>query len=72
MIEKDRAQSRSRRQALALAAALTATVLTAIAAVGGLSRWSGTPRSVAPVASQVVQQVPAPAPAPAQPDEMDD
>ena len=49
------------RQALALAAMLTATVLTAIAAVGGLTRWSApAPRSTSQPVPTIVQQAPAP------------
>jgi hypothetical protein len=48
------------RQALALAAMLTATVLTAIAAVGGLTRWSAAaPASTSQPAPTIVQPAPA-------------
>ena len=49
------------RQALALAAMLTATVVTAIAAVGGLTRWStAAPPTTAHPVPTIVQQTPAP------------
>ena len=49
------------RQALALAAMLTATVVTAIAAVGGLTRWqTATPPSPSQPVPTIVQQAPAP------------
>jgi hypothetical protein len=52
-----------RRRAIALAAMLTATVLTAIAAVGGLTRWSGPPPAGSqPPAASVIQPAPAAAP----------
>lgn len=54
---------------MALAAMLTATVLTAIAAVGGLTRWSvQPPAGPTPPAASVIHQ---PAP-PAQSVEVDD
>jgi hypothetical protein len=52
-------QATLRRRTLALAAMLTATVLTAIAAVGGLSRWSAQPPAGSPPpAASVIQQTP--------------
>lgn len=46
-----------RRRTMALAAMLTATVLTAIAAVGGLTRWSvQPPAGPTPPAASVIQQ----------------
>ena len=50
----------SRRQALALAGALTATVFTAVAAVAGISHRPAAPSSTP---TPVVQVAPAPAPA---------
>jgi hypothetical protein len=47
-----------RRRTLTLAAMLTATVLTAIAAVGGLTRWSVPPVGSPPPAASVIQQAP--------------
>lgn len=47
-----------RRRTLALAAMLTATVLTAIAAVGGLTRWSVPPAGSPPPAASVIQKTP--------------
>lgn len=49
----------SRRSAVALAAALAATVVTGIAAYGGIQHWGATAKPAAP--AQVVQQAPAPA-----------
>ncbi len=49
----------SRRNAMALAAALAATVVTAVAAVGGLARWNAQPQSATPPAA-LVQQAAAP------------
>jgi hypothetical protein len=50
----------SRRQALALAAMLTATVVTAIAAVGGLTRWQASaPASPSQPVPTIVQHAPA-------------
>jgi hypothetical protein len=54
----------SRRHALALAAALTATIFTAVVAIGGFGR--GASRPAAPLRPRVVVQAPAPA-APAAP-----
>lgn len=53
----------SRRQASVLAAALAATVVTAIAAIGGFSHWNAqaAPTAAPPSAVQVVRQAPAPA-----------
>lgn len=50
----------SRRQASALAAALAATVVTALAAVAGFSHWNASAQPAPPAATQVVQQAPAP------------
>jgi hypothetical protein len=54
---------KTRRQAIALAAMLTATVVTAIAAVGGLSRWGSQPPTASSTpAAAAVQQAPPAAP----------
>jgi len=50
------------RRAIGLAALLTATVLTAIAAVGGLTRWSTQPPVGSPPPAASVIQPAAPAP----------
>jgi len=49
------------RQALAFAAMLTATVVAAIAAVGGLTRWNApsVPGSSSPPVTSIVQHAPA-------------
>jgi len=51
----------SRRHAIALAAALTATVLTAVAAVGGLSRSAQQPAASSPVVHVLPRQSAPPA-----------
>jgi hypothetical protein len=48
------AAMKTRRQALALAGALTLTVITAVGAVAGMSRGASTKPAVPVVASQVV------------------
>ena len=45
---------KTRRHAFALAAALTATIVTGIAAIGGLAQRTAHPRSAAPVLVQTV------------------
>jgi hypothetical protein len=51
----------SRRSATALAAVLLATLVTALAAIGGFARWgaAASPAAAAAPAAQVVQQAPA-------------
>lgn len=49
------------RQALALAAMLTATVVTAIAAVGGLTHWrTAAPTNTPKPVPAIIHQAPAP------------
>ena len=50
-----------RRRTMGLAAVLTVTVLTAVAAVGGLTRWSRQPSPGQNLPAASVIQAPAPA-----------
>lgn len=52
----------TRRELLALAAVLAATVLTAGAAVAGLRRTPAPAQQSPPVVDQIIRQAPAPAP----------
>ena len=60
-MNENAADAKSRRTALALAAALTVTVFTAVAAVAGFSRSAPPSTPSSPVVAAAVKQAPAPA-----------
>ena len=62
-MNENAADARSRRTALALAAALTVTVFTSVAAVAGFSRGAAPSTPPSPVVATAVKQAPVLAPA---------